>query len=100
MDSRNHINQDLYEIIEEILVRVKRRNPALPNVEKTIRTKASLKELFTAKEKLHVLKQNFMENSKKYKRKRANIKADGPFLFLLFPLFGYPLSTLIHLFTP
>jgi hypothetical protein len=40
MDSRNHINQDLYEIIEEILVRVKRRNPALPNVEKTIRTKA------------------------------------------------------------
>ncbi|CAM4200229.1 hypothetical protein ABEV12_09905 [Geobacillus stearothermophilus] len=80
MDSRDHINQSLYEILEEILEKAKRSrklNPPSPEkseLEETKSNEKSLKTLLKAKENLNDLKQKLMENPKKNKKELERLQ--------------------------
>lgn len=80
MDSRDHINQSLYEILEEILAKAKRAqklNPPSPEkseLEETKSNEKSLKTLLKAKENLNDLKQKLMENPKKNKKELERLQ--------------------------
>lgn len=80
MDSRDHINQSLYEILEEILAKSKRAqklNPPSPEkseLEETKSNEKSLKTLLKAKENLNDLKQKLMENPKKNKKELERLQ--------------------------
>ena len=80
MDSRDHINQSLYEILEEILAKSKRAqklNPPSPEkseLEETKSNEKSLKTLLKAKENLNDLKQKPMENPKKNKKELERLQ--------------------------
>ena len=70
MDSRDHINQSLYEILEEILEKAKRSrklNPPSPEkseLEETKSNEKSLKTLLKAKENLNDLKPHISHPNK------------------------------------
>ncbi|QSB50573.1 hypothetical protein [Parageobacillus toebii] len=80
MDSRDHINQSLYEILEEILEKAKRAqklNPPSPEkseLEETKSNEKSLKNLLKAKENLADLKQKLMQNPKKNKKELERLQ--------------------------
>ncbi|QXJ40708.1 hypothetical protein BV455_04085 (plasmid) [Parageobacillus caldoxylosilyticus] len=80
MDSRDHINQSLYEILEEILAKAKRAqklNPTSPgksSLEETNSNEKSLKNLLKAKENLADLKQKLMQNPKKNKKELERLQ--------------------------
>jgi hypothetical protein len=80
MDSRDHINQSLYEILEEILAKAKRAqklNPTSPeksSSEETNSNEKSLKNLLKAKENLADLKQKLMQNPKKNKKELERLQ--------------------------
>lgn len=80
MDSRDHIHQSLYEILEEILAKAKRAqklnltSPEKSSLEETNSNEKSLKNLLKAKENLADLKQKLMQNPKKNKKELERLQ--------------------------
>jgi hypothetical protein len=80
MDSRDHINQSLYEILEEILAKAKRAqklnltSPGKSSLEEANSNEKLLKNLLKAKENLADLKQKLMQNPKKNKKELERLQ--------------------------